>query len=96
MTQATPDEIMRRLELAYEQAEAALESIRDETAQALDAYRGLCRRAESAPDPDAADAEAGQSYSDYLELRRQIAGYERAVEDALARLEYARQEERDE
>ena len=47
-------------------------------------------------DPDAADAEAGQAYSDYLELRRQIAGYERAAEEALARLEYARQEERDE
>ncbi len=96
MTQATPAEIMRRLELAYEAADAALESAQDETAQALEHYRGLCRRAASAPDPDAADAEAGQAYDDYRELRRQIGGYEKAAEEAYARLEYARQEERDE
>jgi hypothetical protein len=96
MTQATPAEIMRRLELAYEAAEAALESAQDETAQALEHYKGLCRRAASAPDPDAADAEAGQAYGDYLELRGQIAGYEKAAEEAYTRLEYARQEERDE
>ncbi len=74
----------------------ALESIQDETAQALEHYKGLCRRAENAPDPDAADAEASQAYGDYLELRRQIAGYEKAAEEAYEKLEAGRAEERTE